>query len=63
MKSITLERILVFAASFVVAAATSVIFLFSTFQTNADAEKLTNHLEHRLDRIERKVDLVLERKR
>jgi hypothetical protein len=63
---INFDSFLPWVASTAVAAAILTAFMFNTFQTKADSEKETSevksHFEKRLDRIENKLDTIIEKK-
>lgn len=63
---INFEALLPWVASTAVAAAILTAFMFNTFQTKADSEKETGlvkeHFEKRLDRIENKLDKIIDKK-
>lgn len=50
-----MEKALVWSASAVVTVAVGIAFLFMTFQTAADADKLNGYFDARLDRISNKI--------
>lgn len=55
-----MEKLLVWCGSVLIAVATSVAFLFMTFQTLASADRLNQYFDSRLERIEKKLDKLLE---
>lgn len=57
-----LETTLMWCGSIVIAVAVAVAFLFTTFQTSADANKTEQHFDTRLDKIESKIDSLIENK-
>lgn len=54
-----MEKILIWCSSVLVGVATSIAFLFITFQTSASADKMANYFETRLDRLEQKIDQLI----
>lgn len=54
-----MEKILVWCGSVLVAVAAAVAFLFTTFQTSAAADRMTNYFDARLDRLEQKIDQII----
>jgi hypothetical protein len=57
------DKFIVWGASVVVTVAMAVGFLFITFQTSAAADKQTTYFDSRLDRLEQKIDQLLEQKK
>jgi hypothetical protein len=55
-----MDRVLVWLGSLTMAVATVLYFLFITFETVADANKDAGHIDSRFDRLEQKVDKILE---
>jgi hypothetical protein len=54
-----MEKILIWCGSVLVAVASAVAFIFTTFQTSAESEKTNHYFDQRLDRIEKKIDQLL----
>jgi hypothetical protein len=54
------DKTLMWCGSVIVAAAVAVAFLFTTFQTNAAADKTQSSFEQRLDKLDSKLDIILE---
>ena len=55
-----LQTALTWCASVIVTVAMGVGFLFLTFETEADANKTASYFDSRLDRLEQKIDIILE---
>ena len=53
-------QILTWLGAVITAAAVTMTFLFTTFQTNASADRVQNTVEHRLDQLDAKLDQILE---
>ena len=58
-----LATVITWCGSIIVAVAVAVVFLFTTFQTNAAADKATTYFDSRLDKLDAKLDLLLEQKK
>lgn len=54
------QQVMTWLGSLAVAVALAVVFLFTTFQTNAEADREQSTVEQRLDRLEAKIDRILE---
>ena len=55
-----LQTALTWCGSVIIAVSVAIAFLFTTFQTVADADKSSNHIDSRFDKIETKIDKILE---
>lgn len=54
------QQVMTWFGSLAVAVALAVVFLFTTFQTSAEADRERSTVEQRLDRLETKIDRILE---
>lgn len=54
------EKRLIWYMNIIIAVAGAIAFLFLTFQTSAQAEKTYNYFDSRLNRIESKIDQLIE---
>jgi hypothetical protein len=60
MNKIFTDKVIIWCGSGAVAIASAVVFLFTTFQTSAASDKTVAFINARLDRIETKIDQLLE---
>lgn len=54
-----MEKLLIWCSSVLMAVATAVAFLFLTFQTSAQADKINSYFDSRLERMEQKIDQLI----